>query len=347
MVVDTSQSVCKSFTMDIELSSSLMAKFALDTPSSSPLSQLQMKSVFYTHATLREPWGLALPSIPSSTMFHLVLDGEADVLIGNHKIRVQKGDFILVPHGTGHDIVDVNNTPAQNLFNHPLERLTAHYERLTIEGNGAITTTLCGTVLFENGITTSIVQSMPSYILIPSLSPSHALIKHFVEAIRTETLTPDFGTEWIVPKMADLLILYCVRVWVSRMETSNRHWLLAHTDKKLAPVLRKIHAAPSEHIDIEGLARLSAMSRTRFIEYFKRQLGQTPKQYVIDWRLTQAREQLRSGIVSVLNVALAVGYQSEAAFSRAYKAKFGESPSQTKGRHKASSVESRQHDELG
>lgn len=72
------------------------------------------------------------------------------------------------------------------------------------------------------------------------------------------------------------------------------------------------------------------MSRTSFIEYFKKTVGQTPKKYITGWRLSLARERLSHGKEHVLNIALDVGYQSEAAFSRAYKTKYGESPSHTK-----------------
>lgn len=105
---------------------------------------------------------------------------------------------------------------------------------------------------------------------------------------------------------------------------------MAHTDKRLSRAMKRIHSDSAANIDIETLADISGMSRTSFIEYFKRTVGETPKKYITDWRLSLAREKLLHGKAHILNIALDVGYQSEAAFSRAYKNKYGESPSTTK-----------------
>lgn len=298
--------------------------------SGSPLSQLQMSSVFYTHSTMRQPWGIRMPSISSSTMFHLVLQGEAIVSLHNQRVNLGPGDFILLPHGTGHDIVDVNNTKASDLFDHHIEKMTEHYERLTTKGNNNVTTTLCGTVMFDNEVTASIIGSMPDYILVSSKSDSYQTIKNMVEAIRRETEKEDYGVGLVVSKLADVLILQCIRVWINTVSNENQNWIMAHTDKRLSRTMKKIHCDPAANIDIELLAKLAGMSRTSFIEYFKKTVGQTPKKYITNWRLSLARERLSHGKDHILNIALDVGYQSEAAFSRAYKSKYGESPSQTK-----------------
>lgn len=313
-----------------------LAKFALNKrqsiKDSSPLAQLKMSSVFYTHSTLKQPWGVKIPSIPASTMFHLVLHGEAIVCVYETRVKLGPGDFILLPQGTGHDIVDINNTSANDLFDNQIEKVTEFYERLTTNGQGDTTVTLCGTVLFESDNTQSIIQSMPNYILVKANSKSHQIIKSMVQAIQEETQTQNYGAGLVVSKLADILILQCIRAWVNDASNDNPNWLMAHTDKRLSKAMKKIHGSPSSHIDIELLAGLSGMSRTTFIEYFKKVVGQTPKKYISDWRLSLARERLSHGNEHILNIALDVGYQSEAAFSRAYKSKYGEPPSQTKNR---------------
>lgn len=299
----------------------------------SPLDQLIMSSVFYTHSIMKQPWGIKMPAIPSSTMFHLVLAGEAIVYVSNEKVKLGPGDFILLPRGDGHDIVDVHNTAAKDLFENELEKVTEHYERLTTQGQGDTTITLCGTVLFENDVTKSIIDSMPEFILIPAKSKEHQTITSMVQAIDKETKSEDYGSELVVSKLADIIILQCIRTWINEVSEENPNWIIAHTDKRLSAIMKFIHGDPSSSIDVESLAKLSGMSRTSFIEYFKKVVGQTPKKYISDWRLSLAREKLLHGKAHVLNIALDIGYQSEAAFSRAYKAKYGESPSTTKKRY--------------
>lgn len=296
----------------------------------SPLAQLKMTSVFYTHAQLTQPWGLKMPAIANSTMFHLNLDGTALVRIGENALALQAGDFILLPHGQGHEIVDGNNSPAVDLFSYNLQKISEHYETLVVEGSGASSTTLCGTVLFNSDISRAILSSMPDYIVISRDSEAYPLIKTMVEAIRQEATDNGYAASLVISKLADVLILQTIRVWISQISENKHGWLIAHTDKRLAPAIKQIHGAPSAAINIEQLAKLVGMSRTSFIDYFKKVLGQPPKKYIQHWRLSLARELLRHSQRQVISVALEVGYQSEAAFSRAYKAKFGESPSQNR-----------------
>jgi len=293
----------------------------------SPLAQLKMSSVFYTHSHLSQPWGVKIPAIPNSTMFHLSLNGQARIRIGEHNLALQAGDFILLPHGQGHEIVDSNNSPAVNLFDQELQKISEHYETLTIKGNGPSSTTLCGTVLFDGEISRALFSSMPEYILISGDSPAYPLIKTMVDAIQQEATSQAYAASLIISRLADVLILQSIRVWIAQVSENQPGWLLAHTDKRLAPAIAQIHGDPAAPLNIEQLAKLVGMSRTSFIDYFKKILGQPPKQYIQHWRLSLARELLRHSQRQVIAVALEVGYQSEAAFSRAYKAKFGAPPS--------------------
>jgi AraC-like DNA-binding protein len=263
-------------------------------------------------------------------MFHLILEGEAHLRLGHHNVTLGPGDFILLPRGTGHVVVDVNNTPPTDLFENDIVQITEHYERLTTPGEGELTTTLCGTVLFESDLTTSIVSSMPDYVLITQQSDAHQTIKAMVKAIHVETKNEAYGSELIVSKLADILILQCIRSWVGDVSKDNQNWIMAHTDKRLSRAMKQIHTDPAQKFDIDFLAQLSGMSRTSFIEYFKKKVGQPPMKYIADWRLSLARERLSSGGDPVLNIAFDVGYASESAFSRAYKTRYGESPTDTK-----------------
>ncbi|GAB3483551.1 AraC family transcriptional regulator [Marinomonas epiphytica] len=273
-----------------------------------------------------------MPAIPSSTMFHLILEGVAQVKIAEQNLRLSAGDFILLPKGLGHDIIDTLNTPANDLFEQNLIKVNDHYETLTCLGSGS-TTTLCGTVLFESSVTQSILRSMPDYILIKKEDASSELITNLIKAIKSAAASNFYGAELVIEKLADALLIQCVRFWIEQSSGQNNKWLMAHSDPRLSPVISKIHNQPAESIDIETLAKLCFMSRTSFINYFKQVVGLPPKKYITDWRLSLARERLKASHDHIISVALEVGYQSEAAFSRAYKARFDESPSDTKNRH--------------
>ncbi|MEF1231331.1 cupin domain-containing protein, partial [Vibrio fortis] len=143
---------------------------------------------------------------------------------------------------------DINKSAATDLFENDIEEITEHYERLTTKGTGDATTTLCGTVLFENEVTTSIITSMPEFVLIDSQSQAHDTIKSVVQAIHRETKNEEYGSELVVSKLADVLILQCIRAWIDQVSDDNQGWIMAHTDKRLSRAMKRIHSDSAANI---------------------------------------------------------------------------------------------------
>ncbi|SBS34769.1 HTH-type transcriptional regulator YesS [Marinomonas aquimarina] len=296
----------------------------------SQLQYLSMSSVFYTHAELNEPWGVSLPSIPDSTMFHLLLAGQAIVEVGDQRVALEGGDFILLPKGKGHALLDSQRSPAQDLLSLPLEPVSDHYERLKLSGDGAYSAALCGTVIFRSRISQAMLESMPDLVLLSTQSPYYNTVRQAIELIRAELLQEQYATSAVVARLADIVILQSIRAWVEQAVTEPQRFFDAHADPRLAQVMNLIHQHPEHSLSIECLANSAAMSRTAFINHFKKVVGMPPRQYVSEWRLNLARNLLQSRTDTIAQVAESVGYQSEAAFSRAFKDKFGYPPSQNR-----------------
>ncbi|PKF76568.1 AraC family transcriptional regulator [Vibrio sp. vnigr-6D03] len=296
----------------------------------SPLAYLSMRSVFYTHSLLEEPWGIAMPSIPSSCMFHLITSGTATLNIGEESIELQEGDFILLPKGNGHSFVDRKGSDAVNLLDLEIKKIGNHHEQLIIQGSGRKTQALCGTVVFDSELAHSITKSMPDFVFIGSDSHLYSTLSQTVSLIQQELANEEFASSIVITKLADILILQSIRSWISELPANDKSWINAHSDKQLAKVMATIHHSPDSNLDVNTLAKIAGMSRTAFIDHFKQVVGSTPKKYVTDWRLNLAKDKLTKGSESIISIAMSVGYQSEAAFSRAYKAAFGFPPSHTK-----------------
>ncbi|WP_437879570.1 AraC family transcriptional regulator [Pseudomonas sp. LRF_L74] len=132
------------------------------------------------------------------------------------------------------------------------------------------------------------------------------------------------GGALMVSRLIDLTVIRVLRTWVQQGAASG--WLGGLSDARIARVLRAIHEQPRQQWRIDALAKLAGMSRSSFCERFSALVGRSPLRYQNEWRLTLAKTMLATHTSRVGDVGFAVGYESEAAFSRAYKAFFGRSP---------------------
>jgi AraC-like DNA-binding protein len=132
------------------------------------------------------------------------------------------------------------------------------------------------------------------------------------------------GAALMVSRLIDLVVIRTLRSWVHQGNTTG--WLGGLIDARIARAIKAIHESPRERWSIDALAGVAGMSRSSFYERFTALVGQSPQRYSNEWRLALARELLRKGDARVGQVGLSVGYRSEAAFSRAYKALYGHSP---------------------
>lgn len=132
------------------------------------------------------------------------------------------------------------------------------------------------------------------------------------------------GGALMISRLIDLIVIRTLRTWVHQGRAAG--WLGGLSDARVARVLRKIHEQPLQRSSIETLARIAGMSRSSFSERFTALVGRSPLRYQNEWRLTLARDLLARRSARVGEIGIAIGYESEAAFSRAYKAFFGCSP---------------------
>jgi AraC-like DNA-binding protein len=132
------------------------------------------------------------------------------------------------------------------------------------------------------------------------------------------------GGALMISRLIDLIVIRTLRTWVHQGRAAG--WLGGLSDARVARALRKIHEQPLQRWSIEALAGTARMSRSSFSERFTALVGRSPLRYQNEWRLTLARDMLAKRSARVGEVGIAIGYESEAAFSRAYKAFFGRSP---------------------
>jgi len=134
------------------------------------------------------------------------------------------------------------------------------------------------------------------------------------------------GSTTVIAKLSELLFVEAVSQFVASLPAERRGWLAGLRDPQIGRALSMLHARPTETWTAEALALEVGMSRSSFAERFSSVVGQPPMQYLAVWRMHMAAQSLREGHRSVAQVGASIGYESEAAFSRAFKRQFGASP---------------------
>lgn len=300
-------------------------------PTTDPIAELfqvlQMQSVFYTQAELTAPWGMVIPAIASSLMFHFVVEGECLVEVEGESAKIQQGDFLMVPHGSGHSLMAGPNAQCLPLFDLPIETVSGFYERLVYGGNGTPTRLLCGAVSFDHPIAAKLLEMMPPSLLIRATDKDESeLLVNTIHLLARESTGTRLGSEAVITRLADLLVIQSLRAWIDRQGSGQGGWLVALQHPALGKALMAVHREPGAPWNLQGMASVAGLSRTTFAETFRQCVGQTPMDYLSEWRMALAKNRLQKSRDSILSIALDLGYQSEAAFGRAYKRITGTTP---------------------
>ncbi|WP_256604720.1 AraC family transcriptional regulator [Pseudomonas sp. RIT409] len=169
----------------------------------------------------------------------------------------------------------------------------------------------------------AMVFALPSTILIPR-EEAAAWSEGILHFMLLETGNTHPGGALMVSRLIDLVVIRILRTWVHQKAASG--WLKALSDPRIARALKAIHETPGRQWSINTLAEMAGMSRSNFCERFNTLVSRPPLRYQNEWRLSLAKSMLLQGHSRVGEVGYAVGYESEAAFSRAYKSFFGCSP---------------------
>jgi AraC-like DNA-binding protein len=290
------------------------------------LRYVQMSGVFYCPSELSEPWGLELPSMPNCVWFHAVTEGTCTLDVDGQISVLRTGDFVLVPHGTGHRAWGETLTETPLVFDLPHDEVNEHYAILRHGGGGTQTRLVCGGIAFEHPTARQLVDALPAVIHIEGARSTRSdWMRATLELMADETRLARPGGEAVISRLCDIVVIQAIRSWIENDPAAQTGWLGALRDRQIGAAMAKIHAEPARDWSVARLADEVAMSRSAFAARFTELVGESAMRYVTRWRMHVARDLLRNG-KTVAATAGEVGYESEAAFSRAFKRVMGEPP---------------------
>lgn len=301
-------------------------------PLGEALYLLRMSGVFYSRSELTAPWGMALPPMPGTVMFHVVTSGQAWLEVeGSDPVRLEPGILALVPHGDGHRLVSERGGAAVDLFDLPRVQMGDRYEIIRHGGGAAATNLVCGAATFGHPAAHQMIAMLPRIIAVDTArSPQAEWLEGTLRFMEIEAQELRLGGETVITRLSDALVIHAIRSWIEETPAARQGWLGALRDRQLGRALALIHRDPTQPWTVASLAREAAMSRSVFAARFQEVVGEAPMHYVARWRMHVARDWLRQQGATVSEIASRLGYESDAAFSRAFKRILGVPPASVK-----------------
>lgn len=302
-------------------------------PLGEALHSLRMSGAFYCRSEFTAPWGLALPAMPHSLMLHVVTEGECWLQIEGHEpLLLQPFDLLMVPHGLGHILVSRPGTLATPLFDLPRDYSAERYEVIRQGGGGAATGLVCSAVRFDHPAAHRLISLLPALIHIRNAQSQpngvHTeWIRSTLQFVAAEARDLRPGGETVITRLADVLVIQVIRTWIERDPAAQSGWLGALQDRQIGRAIAQIHREPARAWTLASMAQIAAMSRSAFAARFNELVGEPAMHYLARWRMQVALTWLREGDRAIADMAEQLGYQSEAAFSRAFKRVMGVAPS--------------------
>jgi AraC-like DNA-binding protein len=301
-------------------------------PVGEALHFLRMSGIFYCRSEFTAPWALALPPFHRCLMLHVVISGRCWLEVeGTPSRMVQPGDLALVPHGEGHQMASEPGMAGAKLFEIYREQVSERYETLHLGGGGASTTAVCAVFEFDHPAASHLIKLLPRLIMVETSNSTHSSthmdwIESTLRLMAAEAMELRPGGETVITRLADILVIHAIRSWIAEDPAAQTGWLGALQDKQIGRTLSLIHREPARAWTLESLASEAAMSRSAFAARFTELVGEPAMHYVTRWRMNMALTWLREDDAPVGDLSRRLGYESEAAFSRAFKRYMGISP---------------------
>ena len=309
----------------------------IDDPLGEILHLLKVTGTFYCQARLTAPWGIDVPTLPDAMTFVVVMGGRCWLKVGDAEpVQIEQGNLVLM---TSTEMQVFQSDPGAEtvaLGDLPVRRVTEVYETLSFGGGGAETTLMYGILRIDHAAAGLLMDFLPDVLQIDTWSlDTDGWLQSTLRFIAREARALRPGGEAVITRLADVVVIEAIRSWINAAPEADRGWLRGARDAQIGKAIMAIHRAPSEDWTLGSLARASGMSRSAFAARFTDIVGMPAMRYLTLWRMQLARTDLTRTPRPIAAIAADLGYQSEPAFSRAFKRIFGLPPGEIRRRASA------------
>jgi AraC family transcriptional regulator, alkane utilization regulator len=308
------------------------------------LRAVRLSGAVYLNGEFSAPWCMEgradaalcagfLPHSRRVVSYHLITEGSCWARLADDAgsaLRLSAGEIVVVPQGESHILGSALDLPpdlSDPLVAEQLDATPGEVMRLLIGGGGEKTRMVCGFLACDEVLSNPLLASLPRIFKVDVRNGSGtAWLESSLRFAAEEAAVSRAGGATVLAKLSELLFVEAVRRCIATLPDDQKNWLAGLRDRFVGRALSLLHAQPAHAWTVDELARKVGLSRSAFAQRFGDYLGQPPMQYLARWRLQLAAQQLRDGKKSLADVADLVGYDSEAAFNRAFKREFGMPP---------------------
>ena len=288
----------------------------------------------YITAPARKIADVLMPHADHVIPYHLVAEGTCYArLLDGDPVELQEGDLILFPYGDRHMLSTASEAGLRlkptDITGDSLNKLLKRGDIAAFKKGraGQATRIVCGFLACDKRLAEPIVLSLPRLLKVSMHDGSTAALVH--SAIRysvTQSTSSRLGSGVVLARLSEALFAEAIRHYMDELTPGKSGWLAALRDRYIGRALSVLHEQPAYPWTVDKLARTVGLSRSALGQRFTTLIGMPPMQYLTRWRTSLAASRLRESTVSILRVATEVGYESEAAFNRAFKREFGSPP---------------------
>jgi AraC-like DNA-binding protein len=306
-------------------------------PVSAALERLRLEGAIFLRAEYTEGWafesldgataaGVLHPGARRIVFFHVVAQGRCWVSIeGGERHWAEAGDVVVLPFGHQHQMGGAEPAPIVPI----MEMMTPPpWETLPVivHGAGGVRTDIvCGYLHCQDPLFDPELRALPPvFVVRPPAGPAASWVQASIEfALQAGEATPTAPPA----RLSEALLIEVLRLHLATAPAADRGWISALRDPVIAPALALMHTEPEHKWTVQELAAKVAVSRSALDQRFREVVGRSPIRYLTEWRMHVAEDLLATTDLSSVAISRRVGYDSEEAFSRAFKRAYGESPS--------------------
>jgi len=299
------------------------------------LKAVKLQGAMFYNGEFSSPWSLCSPAsrtvaphlVPGSghvIIFHLLTEGHASArLLDGERLALVAGDLVIFPHGDPHIIENGPPTKTVDLAKE-LARIVANGLKIArFGGGGEVTKFICGFMACDSQLSHVFLSGLPRVFKVSIRNDaSGRWLENSIRFSVDEADASRAGGEAVLARLSEVLFVETLRAYITQLPPDQTGWLAGARDAEIGKTLALMHRNPAHPWTIASLAKEAGVSRSVLAARFRHYLNESPMAYLTRWRLQLGAQMLASTSRSVAQIAPEVGYESEAAFNRAFKREF-------------------------
>ena len=315
------------------------------------LRVVKLQGALFYNGEFSSPWSvtatssralarLVAPGEEHVIIYHLLTEGRAYVRMEDGtRIVLNPGDIVMIPHGDRHIMENGPCTQTIDDSEQAAQVLALRLKLCRIGGGGELTKLVCGYMACEPRLSQVFLSGLPPVFKVNIREDSSgAWLENSIRFSVDQADGSRAGGEAVRAKLSEVLFVETLRTYINQLPSEQTGWLAGARDTEVGKTLALMHRKPDYPWTLADLAKEAGLSRSVLAERFRHYLGETPMAYLTRWRLQLGAEMLGSTSYSVAQIAAEVGYESEAAFNRAFKREFTAPPARFRTQHRAAAA---------